>query len=59
MLSNSVADSLEFLLVSDDPDFEGCEETIKLIRIIDQLFDLLNTRDPFGLGFKEPVWKNN
>lgn len=57
LLSNSVADALEFLLVSNHPDFVGCEETINFIRTIDQLFDLLNTRDPYGLGLKEPVTK--
>ena len=58
-LSSSVADALQFLLDSKHPDFEGCEETINFIRIMDRLFDYFNTRDPFGKDFKEPIKKSN
>lgn len=54
-LSSSVADALEYLLKMKHPDFQGCEATIKFIRILDQLFDILNTRNLFGKGFKEPL----
>lgn len=54
-LSSSVADALEYLLKMKHPDFQGCEATIKFIRILDQLFDILNTRNIFGKGFKEPL----
>ena len=64
-LSSSVADALQYLKVSGHPSFCDSEGTIKFIRTIDKLFDLLNTRNPFGNGFKTPlklsnkeVWEN-
>ena len=32
--------------------FQNSKGTIKFIRIIDQLFDILNSRNPLGKGFK-------
>ena len=64
-LSSSVADALQFLLDSGHPSFHDSEGTIQFIRILDRLFDLLNSRNPFGPGYKTPlrlanmeVWKN-
>jgi len=47
-LSSSVADAIEFLM-----------KTIKFIRIIDRLFDVLNTKNLFGKGFKKPFSPTN
>lgn len=61
ILSASVANALQFLLKSRHPRFLGCEETINFIRQIDSLFDIFNSRDPFGQNLKGPItetqWK--
>lgn len=58
-LSSGVADALNFLLMKQHTDFVGCEATVEFIRIIDQLFDIFNSRDPFGKHFKSPIKKHN
>lgn len=62
-ISNSVGDAIEFLKDSHHPSFENSSATIQFIRIIDKLFDLLNSRNPHGTGFKralrivdQPMW---
>ena len=55
-LSSSVADAIEFMMKSGHPDFADAQGTIRFIRVIDQLFDLLNSRSPFGKGFKKPLF---
>ena len=55
-ISSSVADAIEFLEKSPKfPNFEGCLGTVKFIRVIDRLFDMLNSRNPHGQGFKAPL----
>ena len=65
LLSSKVADALEFLMESGHPKFQGAEATIKFIRVTDRLFDLLNSRNVCGKGYKMPlrretkdVWMN-
>lgn len=58
-LSSGVAQALEYLQSKDHPDFIGCLPTAQFIRKIDTLFDYLNSRDPFGRGFKGPVKLEN
>jgi hypothetical protein len=55
-LSSSVADALQFLMTSGHPLFRDAEGTIRFIRIIDRLFDLLNIRNPYGKGFKKTLF---
>lgn len=43
-LSRSTADSLEFLMRQNIPVFENADSTIKFIRIVDKLFDVMNTQ---------------
>lgn len=43
-LSNSVADSLQFLLDRDIPEFQDAGPTIRFIRIINNLFDIFNSK---------------
>ena len=52
--SSSVADAMEFLQC-EYPKFQNCSSTIEFIRNIDRLFDFLNSRYPFGRGFKSPI----
>ena len=51
-LSSSVADAIEFLdVVMKNPKFQDSNGTVKFIRMIDRLFDMLNSRNPVGKGF--------
>lgn len=59
-LSSSVADSIDYCReVLQMPQFQGSEGTVKFIRAIDVMFDFLNSRNPFGKGFKAPLSKHN
>ena len=59
-LSSSVADSLMFCVSELKlPQFTGCEATVKFIKMVDQLFDILNSRNPFGKGSKSPLRRSN
>ena len=58
--SASVADAIEYCTsVLKLPQFQGSEATVKFIRIIDHLFDILNTRNPCAKGYKQPLRVNN
>lgn len=35
------------------------KETVVFLRVIDRLFDFLNSRSPFGKGFKKPLYQND
>jgi hypothetical protein len=55
-LSPSVADAIEFLNVSMKLNqFQNSDGTVKFIRMIDRLFDMLNSRNPLGKGYKKPL----
>ena len=54
-LSSSVADAIDFLRASGHHAFKDSEATVRFIRIIDRLFDLLNGKNPHGKGFKAPL----
>ena len=59
-LSASVATAIEFL--RDEmhlPQFAGSEGTVRFIRIIDRLFDLLNSKNPLAKGYKAPLSISN
>ncbi len=50
-LSSSVADALVFCdEVMSNNEFRDCVATVKFIRIIDRLFDVLNSRNPIANG---------
>ena len=55
-LSSSVADAIDFLNVSMKlQQFQNSDGTVKFIRMIDRLFDILNSRNPLGKGYKKPL----
>ena len=55
-LSSSVADAIEFLHVSMKLcEFEDSCGTVKFVRMTDRLFDILNSRNPLGRGFNQPL----
>ena len=58
-LSSSVADAIQFLDENDVPEFQGSGPTISFIRKVDRIFDLLNSRNPRGKGFKAPMRRDN
>lgn len=43
-LSNSVADSMEFLMSKGKKEFADCTATVRFIRIFNNLFDVLNSK---------------
>ena len=53
--SSSVADALGFLIESAHPFFANASATIRFIRILDELFDLLNSKNLYGRRFKKPL----
>lgn len=53
--STSFAVALERLLADGHPDFTGCAATIKFCRIVNNFFDVLNSRSLFSNGFKRPL----
>ena len=59
-LSSSVADAIEFLDIGmKNPKFQNSSGTVKFIRTIDRLFDMLNSRSPIGKGYKQPLRQSN
>ena len=59
-LSSSVATAIEYCdQVLKLPKFKGSEGTVKFIRTVDRLFDLLNSRNPCARGTKAPLRPDN
>ena len=54
-LNSSVADAIEFLDIGmKNPNFKNSNGTVKFVKIIDRLFDMLNSRNPIAKGYKQP-----
>jgi len=58
-ISSGVADAIDYLRKIGHPGFENSEATVKFIRMVDRCFDVLNSRSPFGKGFKQPIRPTN
>lgn len=59
-LSSSVADAIEFLDVGmKNLKFQNSSGTVKFVRTIDRLFDMLNSRNPVGKEYKQPLRSTN
>ena len=54
-LSSSVAYALEYLMNAGHPELQNAKGTIQFLRVIDKIFDLLNSRSIFGKGYKRPL----
>lgn len=55
-ISNSVADAIEFLRNKGVEMFQGSEATVKFIRRINNIFDILNSKDTKdAICFKRPI----
>lgn len=59
LLSESVADSLQFCLDQKIPGFQGCQGTINFIRAFNALFDIMNSRNLCSYGWKRPLQADN
>lgn len=57
-LSLSVANALEFLRDMGYEEFQGCDATIEYIKYMNNIFDVLNSRNSNGKNFKRPVSKD-
>ena len=59
-LSSSVADAIEFLDIGmKNRKFQNSSGTVKFVRTIDRLFDMLNSRNHVGRGYKQPLCSTN
>jgi len=58
-LSASTADALTFLKNMHMENFHNVDATVTFCKNIDKIFDFLNTRNPFGKGFKSPIFPSN
>ena len=59
-ISASVEDAIEFCdLVLEIPAFHDSAPTVKFIRIFDHLFDIFNSRNPYGKHYKSPLRESN
>lgn len=54
-LSASVANAMKYLKSTGMEEFQDYKATTKFIEIIDSIFDILNSKNPFGKGFKKPL----
>lgn len=55
-----VADAMEFCEQGLKlEEFKGCFATVQFVRTVDAAFDVLNSRNPLGKGFKSPNQANN
>lgn len=59
LLSNSVASSMQYLLDCGHEDFQNCEGTIAFTSRLNDLFDILNSRNDSGGGYKQPLCAAN
>ena len=57
--SASVANAIEFLSDCGVDEFEDSKETVVFTRVMDRILDFLNSRSPFGRGFKAPLTVSN
>lgn len=58
-LSSSIADAIDFCRHLNIKGFEDSEATTQFIRTVDKWFDILNSRNPHGCGYKSPLRSTN
>lgn len=59
-MSNSVANSMKFLMDEGHKEFFNCTATVKFVRFINDIFDTMNTRrDTEKSGFKQALSPQN
>ena len=58
-LSASVASAITFLRKNGNPNFKDSNATCEFILLINNLFDILNSKSKFGKHFKPPITTKN
>lgn len=58
-LSSSTADTLEYLSSINYPNFANVAATAEFCRVIDRIFDFLNSKSKFSKGFKSSIFKSD
>ena len=51
----TIADASAFIMYSGHPFFQNAEPTVYFMRTIDRLSDILNAKNLYGKGFKQPL----
>ena len=51
----TIADASAFIMYSGHPFFQNAEPTVHFMRTIDRLSDILNVKNLYGKGFKQPL----
>lgn len=59
LFSESVADALKFCAERNMPNFQCVDGTVNFLKIINNLFDILNSRNMMQLKFKKPLFSGN
>lgn len=59
VFSDSVADSLSYMLKNKVEGFKNCQATIDFLRIFNDLFDVLNSRSIWCKGKKKALYASN
>lgn len=57
-MSESCAVAIEHLSTMNHPGFINCDATVKFLRIVNIIFDILNSRSLFSYGYKRPLMSN-
>lgn len=55
LFSDSVGDALRYCLLKNVEGFEGCDGTIRYVKMINKLFDILNSRNMRSRDFKQAL----
>lgn len=58
-LSNSVANAMTFLKKERKPEFNSCDATVRFIRVFNNIFDMLNTKNFSATKFKSSLVSGN
>ena len=59
-LSKSVADALSYMCIDlQENNFLNAEATINFINLMNNIFDILNSRSPYAQEFKSAMKPNN
>ena len=51
----TIADASELIMYSGHPFFKNAEATVHFTRTIDRFSDILNVKNLYGKGFKQPL----
>ncbi|HBS54095.1 MAG TPA: hypothetical protein DD806_08860 [Flavobacterium sp.] len=58
-ISNSVANTMDFLAAQGEEELQGSSATARFLRMVNLLFDILNSRSQFAVDSKAPLTPEN